>query len=313
MNLSIIITTRHDPLLRWTIDNIRRTVGGEPQIVVVFDGCQEESIEGVVSLRNENPLGVQRSRDIGIYAAGRDNVVVMDAHMNFREGSNWGRAIIDHLTAHPKDVCCGWCTHLEDGALTMPELQKDDSGRPMYHYAGCDIQAFCFEPGEQFIPLMGKWRRWSKEPGEIACIMGGLYAMRRDWYLSGLATPWELGTSWGGDEETISAVNWICGGRNMLVPVEAGHVFRAKSVYKVDIVRDHVGVWANRIRPIEMLPMSAGLYGRLLEHVRKTDIVRREDSRIERAINITAANAKRAHYEQHGRQLDDYLKRWGAL
>ncbi|VGO14758.1 hypothetical protein PDESU_03327 [Pontiella desulfatans] len=243
MDLSIVIPCKADePHLMQTLESIERTAPGS-EVIVVFDGCAppENLPANFTAVMPEMPLGTQSSRHTGIMAAGGDVVFTCDAHMDFQPG--WASQLRSYLHHEPDGLCCFKMVALEDGHDSWTQ------GRGVYK--GAAMNWMVREDSGFHGALVGKWA--DNKPGdEISCVMGACYGMRRQRYLD-LNQPWRLGTGWGCDEETISAVQWLCGGRIDLLDHYVGHYMGKPRHCSVDWVDQ---LWANRLRLLWMLPFK---------------------------------------------------------
>jgi hypothetical protein len=237
MAYSVIIAERNEPDLAATVANIKAN-----------------SNASVIVMSDKNGAGPQMMRHHGITKATADVVIVMDGHMRIRPGA------LDELAQwcmdNPKSVAVAQCYHHHNETWTG---QPYGAARFAWMDAGKDAheaQAF-----------VAKWRK-DTCVGQVPCVMGACYAFRRDWYMDGLRKPWAFGTGWGCDEEIISAATWLRGGTVDLLPVQVWHRARdPKEVpYKLT-PRQYLGVWANRTRLLDMLPMTESDRIELIRHI----------------------------------------------
>jgi hypothetical protein len=165
-------------------------------------------------------------------------------------------ALADFCMRHPKAIAVPQCFH---------SYKEDWTGNP-YGAARFSWKDYGKDENEPQA-LAGKWRT-SKDVGQIPCVMGACYAFRRDWYIDGVRSPWSFGTGWGCDEEILSAATWLRGGTVNLLPLQVWHQARepGKVPYRLTN-RQLYGVWANRLRVIDMLPMSLDDKKELIRHI----------------------------------------------
>lgn len=254
---TVVIAERNEPDLAGTVENLKETQSADLRISVVTDNSGR---------------GPQFCRNAGIVGAETDVVVVVDAHMRFKP------AALDELAgmvrANPDRVYCAKCHH-------NVEKSFDDSP-----YAGARW-SWKSEDRGQFWILSGKWRD-TAETGEIGCVMGACYAFSRELYTR-IGAPWRLGLGWGMDEETLSLLTWLVGGRCELADVEVAHQYRVQATLPYQLTPTQaLGVWANRLTFLDMLPMPPSDYNELSEWLGRNEIVRR-------ASAMAAANTKEAH------------------
>jgi hypothetical protein len=256
MSYTVVIAERNEPDLKATVADIH-----------------ENSAADVIVCSDRQGKGPQRMRHEGIMQASSDVVIVMDGHMRIQPGA------LDIVAESVKDgqaVSCARCHHHH-------ELTFEGSG-----YGGAKIVWAASEPGGNFWALPGKWRE-TAEPGPIGCVMGACYAVRRDWYIDGLGAPWQFGTGWGVDEEVISITNWLAGGENLLADAHVWHRARVQSEvpYELNPVQA-AGLWANRFRILDMLPMHQSDREELVQHMMQNRFGRDKWGLIRRTIEKTA-------------------------
>ena len=226
MKTEVLIATRRDPDLRATVDNIKQN-----------SGCH------VTVHEDERGAGPQAIRHKLIRDAVRaDVVIVMDGHMRIRKGTL--DAAAEYVGARGNKVACLRCFHSE---------REDWTGTP---YAGATLQwgGKGKDAGEPQA-FVAKWRK-SQDAGKIGAVMGACYVMRRDWYMDGLRAPWQWGQGWGCDEELLSAASYLRGGEVELLPWAVWHRAQVakKQAFKYSQVQK-LGVWANRLALLQVLPM----------------------------------------------------------
>ena len=238
MRYSVVIAERNEPDLKNTVGNIMQN--NDCHVIVQSD------VKG---------LGPQAMRDRGIgLAAGSDVVIVMDGHMRTKKGTL--DAMAEWVHANPKSVAVAQCHH---------SYTEDWTGKP---YSGASF-AWKDQGKDANEPqaFTAKWRK-DHATGQIPCVMGACYAFKREWYMDGLRRPWQYGTGWGCDEELISAATWLMGGRVDLLPVSVWHQARKPGQVPYKITNQQlIGVWANRTRILDMLPMSADERNELVKHI----------------------------------------------
>lgn len=227
MKYSIIIAERQEPDLKATVANIK--AGSSAKVVVMSD---------------HHGLGPQAMRDKGIgLASDSDVVIIVDGHMRFQPGMLDAMAV--YCARNPKSVVGTRCFHHHEITWTG----KAYGGA---RFAWMDEGKDAHEP-QSFV---GKWRQ-DQAVGEIPCVMGACYGFTRDWYMAGLHRPWQYGTGWGCDEELLSAATWLRGGKVELLPYAVWHRARKPGQVPYKLTdRQLMGVWANRMRLLDMLPMG---------------------------------------------------------
>ncbi len=246
--ISIIIPARNERLLEFTIGRIFSTIKIPFEIQVIDDCSETPTVSDRFPHayhRNDTALGASRSRDMGLAKANFAVALCIDAHMDFFD-DDWSRQIVDHLLAHPQDVCCFRCPRLD---LDQTDIHK----ATVVEYGGRIL-----EREETRLPIMDNGivqerpfrvmlpAKWStaayrgtaeraREPIEVGCILGGAYAVHREWYEDGLGAPWRRQRAWGNDEQHLALPNFLLGGRNVLLPASIAHVFRPDAPYTTNV------------------------------------------------------------------------------
>ena len=187
---SIVIPYREEPLLDWTIKN-------------VLD--QVPSAE-IIAIRDEPMVGIGFRRDQGIKRASFPVVFLLDAHMGFQEGFFHSMAAL--VEENRKTIACSVCRSL-----------NEDLSAGNIHGKGAFIHEIMDKK-----PLLSRWNQDELQPGGI---LGGAYALNRDWYIDGLNCPWQYHRFWGKSEQIIAITNWIMGGKNVVNhEVWSSHMFK---------------------------------------------------------------------------------------
>ena len=283
MKYGVVIATRMEPDLPNTLANLAETCQGDMVPIVIED------------IRGRGP---QACRDEGILKAaaqGCGAVIIIDGHMRFQPGGLDRMA--EHVNRHPKDVACAKCHH-------NAQLSFDDSP-----YCGARF-VWKTEDRDQFWALNGKWRT-KTTTGPIGCVMGACYAFDTDWYIDGLARPWQYGKGWGVDEEALSLVNWLCGGRNMLLDVEAAHLWRGQAgVPYPSTPQSMAMVWYNRLAFIHMLPLPEEWLEELTLHLKQNNAVRQHWPLIEAQLRSVDLREMQLHLEGQKRTMKQWRRSW---
>jgi glycosyltransferase involved in cell wall biosynthesis len=191
------------------------------EIVVVDDGSLVPvslELPGVLSVRNQTPIGVAQSRRCGAAIAGGDVLVWVDAHMSF--APDW----LDHMLAHADSgalLCAAWWNY----ELTRPLCYGAD-----FEWCGERDYAAGRSPGLGF-------RHRTKFPGggavEVPMVIGACYmALRRSYDKLGGFSPFFR--TWGKSEQDMSTRAWITGlSVQCVTGARVGHLSRSKFPYPV--------------------------------------------------------------------------------
>lgn len=212
----------------------------------------------IVVMSDKEGLGCQQMRHRGIHKANGDVITIMDAHMRVKPDT---LSIQYDSAKKGKVIACAKCYH---------GYEYSWKGNP---YCGADM-VYLDNDWEEYSVLASKWRK-DTSLGPMASIMGACYTFRKDYYIDGLNCPWQFGTGWGQDEEIISIVNWISGGENILTPAEIWHQARIpKQVPYKYSQKQLSGVFANRYRKIDMLPIPDEEITFLTNHLMRNKITK---------------------------------------
>ena len=228
MPVEIIIACRGElpENLRITTDSLKETLADGDKITIVLDGKQPEryNIPGCNIVQPwDEWRGPGACRDWAIMESKAKIVVLVDGHMTFPRG-----LLKDHIREHFSDAdnafdvtCC-----------KMQALRHDWTPSPTesIYGKGCHLETI------QSMECRKTWALnavWNREPdpdlprgGPVGALMGACYAMRRTWYKT-MGQPLSILQAWGGDEEILSAVTWLCGGNVYLLPCVCGHIWAA--------------------------------------------------------------------------------------
>ena len=226
MGVSFIITSRNeDPaVLDKTLVGLRATVSHvHHEIIVVDDGSRIPVSVSAADvdlrvLRNEEPIGVCRSRRLGASVAAGDAFVWLDAHMTFGEG--WLEQMLLHADARTVVTSPFWSYDLEQclcwGADFVWNAERDYSAQ---RYPGFGL----------------RHRTWAPDAivADVPMMIGACYMMRRDAHewLGGFSPHFRV---WGVDEQDISARAWMLGMRvRCATRARIGHLSRDAFPYPV--------------------------------------------------------------------------------
>ena len=214
-----------------TVQEVRRTVGYNVEIVVVNDGSIDDyDYEGLLKpykvnyFRNDKNLGSAPSRDICVKYCKTPYFLFLDAHMRFYD-YNWHLSLIRLLSENDRRFLCAQTICLEkkeDGSVIKIEGQKVTFGAYMPLLKGSNLPDI-------------KWNNIESMPNEsmepIPFMLGAAYAGSvRYWsYLRGM---YGL-KKYGCEEQFISIKTWLEGGTCVILKnFGVGHIYRKKSPYK---------------------------------------------------------------------------------
>ena len=197
---SVIIPAINEPLLGWTVDNVKR-VSPDAEIIVMEDKKHE---------------GVGQMRHRGIKKAKHDTVIIIDGHMDFAK--NCFKLLDSHVKKNPKSIACPECRGLD----------KDLKPKQMNRF-GADL--YEVQPGgttHKPNVFVSKWRKSeSKKTHSVPSVLGACYAFSKDWYMDGLGGVWKHHRGWGKSEQMLCLMNHYMGGDSVCVAsTYAAHLFR---------------------------------------------------------------------------------------
>jgi glycosyltransferase involved in cell wall biosynthesis len=279
MNYTVVIAERNEPDLDNTVENIKKT----------------QKHANVFVVNDKSGKGPGFCRHAGINHVEEDIVIIVDAHMRFPEGALDKMA--EYIAANPTHVACAKCHH-------NAEMTFDDSP-----YCGARI---CWKSQErnQYWSISGKWREVSST-GLIGCVMGACYGFNRQRYLEVMGAPWQVFKGWGMDEESLSIINWLCGGENVLLDIEVAHMHRVQSQLPYKLTSQQAcGVWANRLALLEMLPMSSKDRIEQTKWLQQNDIFVNSPGAITKLVDLKVCHEIRAKLEKQERTFDQWKERW---
>jgi glycosyltransferase involved in cell wall biosynthesis len=211
-----------------TVQNIRETATGEPQIILINDCSTDETdYAGMASrygcryIRHNERKGVAASRDEGVAICETPFFILLDAHMEFYE-RGWDRRLASVLKDQPRSLVC-----LRSRVLFEKRENRNEQVAPTF---GATLSM-----NETDI-LKCRWNYEDPNPAEnlvdIEVPLGGAYASTRTYWL-------EIGgllglINYGMDEEMIALKIRRSGGRCLLIKdMVAGHLYRTRFPYPV--------------------------------------------------------------------------------
>jgi hypothetical protein len=305
-DVSVIITTRNEELLSWTIDNIRRTSKGKNiEIIVGFDGWQAPQFVKQAEKADSyfftsyDCLGVGRSRDLAIMRAKGEYIIIMDAHMDFKPG--WIDLLLEPVKKDGKVLSCSRSVVMGGDCLNI-----NKEGLLIRYGARLPIA----QENTRRIPLDPVWHT-DRPAGEIQCILGACYGFTRQRYFD-ICRPWEFAVGWGSSEQVISVINWFFGGSCVLTDAVSGHLYRTQSdaMERRSTNITVPGMFYNRLRLFALLPMDTKIRAKLTECVwNRSDAIKCKD-RILAFMNMRPDRKLEDAIKASGRTFEDYVKAW---
>lgn len=207
--ISVVIVTRNEgPELRLTVENLRDTLPGRSEIVIVDDGSTDGSTAHYWRRIRADGLGVARARNLGAAHATGDLLVFADAHIRADRG--WWKPLAEVLEDPKVGAAAPAVTHL-------PAIAECGYG---LRFTGPDLDA-C-------------WLHTPPDGPAVAPIVPGCcLALRRKTFAA--IRGWDGGLRHrGGTDNEMSIRLWLLGYEAMVVPeVAVRHLFRNASPYPV--------------------------------------------------------------------------------
>ena len=298
--ITLLVTVRGDePLLSKTVKAARANAGEDIRVVIAFDGrkaaaSERDLADEIVELAE--PMGCMRARHEGLQRIEKGVAVIIDAHVAFSDG--WA-ADIAKTFRNPRNNKNVYC--FATGGLTT-DFERIADGADARMRTGArlvwrrDLDVAADVAAYHPRALSRVWAESS--PGcNVPCVLGGAYAMRRTWYKT-IGEPWEVGTTWGRSEETLSIPTWLAGGQCKVYGfgVRAWHCFQTPWAATQTLQE----MWVNSMRLLHILPMPKADRDGLIDHcvraglpgdqkalfaLLKADIARPEVKRVKKHLN----------------------------
>ncbi len=212
-DISVVIVSLNEPLLRSTVENLQATLPANSEIVVVDDGSTDGSTgflaaRGQPRLVRRKDLGVSKARNLGARLSRGKNLVFADAH----------------VTAEP-----GWWNPLgkllEDPSVgaaspTVTDMSSECAGAGL-RLTGPDLAVEWLYPN-------------GEGPSQAPLLAGCFWAMRREVF--DLAGGFDEGMiRWGCEDTELSIRLWLMGYQVLSAPqANVRHLFRPEIPYPVE-------------------------------------------------------------------------------
>lgn len=189
---------------------------GEDDLEATIESAKKSAPKNAVvyTVEDKNGEGPGRTRHKGITQSVGDIIIIIDAHMMFKDDA------LKIMAKHAEKVglCCAQTYHNEKCAF---------EGQP---YRGARL-VYKAKEGNHYSCLVGKWSD-AKKAGEVTCVMGGCYAFTREWYYK-VGQPLAMLDGWGGDEEILSIASWLSGTMPACTVAEIAHRYRPSPPWQV--------------------------------------------------------------------------------
>jgi len=302
MPISIIIPYRNEDRLAWTVDRIHETCKIRHEIICVDDGSDRPVDRPALAkhIGHDDPIGNCFSRHKGIMAARYKTVLLLDAHMNFWD-DDWAPRLDDWSRANPKDIGCSVSLHLRPDRMEME--------RAVGKYWAAHIRDMDIDSSRRRRVLPVIWNKCHDTNAEVGSILGGAYVMQRQWYIDGLLGIWLHLLGWGSSESTLSIANYLMGGRNVLLDVEIGHMYRAEHKQAVPYQTITANLIYNMLFLAHVVVWDDDELGQMIQHL---SLKRDEKGRCAvKLLDLSPWKTYRLHYQVHGKKTwHDYKQEW---
>jgi GT2 family glycosyltransferase len=207
--ISVIVVTRNEGTeLHRTVENLRDTLPGRSDVIIVDDGSTDGSAGRYRRRILAGGLGVARARNLGATHAKGDLLVFADAHI--RVGKRWWAPLAD-LTADRK---------VGAAAPAIAQFGKELEYGFGLRFTGPDLDA-----------------RWLQDrpsgPVSVPILPGCCLAIRRRAFRA--VKGWDGGLRHrGGTDNEMSVRLWLLGYEGVVTPeVSVRHLFRDVSPYPI--------------------------------------------------------------------------------
>lgn len=225
--------------LQLTLESLKESDADQSryQVIVVDDCSSSPAAQGparpffdprlnagfqATLVRNEQRLGVARSRHRGALTADASHLLFIDGHSRVTPG--WLTAIEQAIAEDKDAVWCGKCLGLGYGKTVVTDYNGE--------YCGATLCLYNEKTHEVF---EGKWlNHVPVHAEEIPCLMGASYLIPRAMFFEtgGLDSL----SMWGSDEPYLSLKYWLSGSKILFLPgLRVGHVFRNSAPYATEI------------------------------------------------------------------------------
>jgi glycosyltransferase involved in cell wall biosynthesis len=277
--ISVVVVTRNEGAeLHRTVENLRDTLPGRSEVIIVDDGSTDGSTARYRKRLVANEFGVARARNLGAAHATGDLLVFADAHI--RLPKRWWTPLAD-LTGERRVGAV---------APAIAQLGKDSGHGYGLRFTGPDLDA-----------------RWLQEPPggpvSVPILPGCCLAFRRRVF--DRIRGWDSGLRHrGGTDNEMSVRLWLLGYEGMVTPeVCVRHLFRDVSPYPVgwpQYLHNRLRLALTYFNPSRIAKVVRALhrhdaFGDALELVLGSDITRR----------------RRSLMARRKRSDDDYFQRFG--
>ncbi|KAH9513195.1 Polypeptide N-acetylgalactosaminyltransferase 5 [Bulinus truncatus] len=187
----------------------------------------QEPLENYVSqiaklrlLRMTKRSGLVRARLAGVNEATGPVILFLDSHVECAEG--WLEPLLQVIAEQPKVAVTPEIDVIDDKTFSI-EASVGNIGV-------LDFKSFSFD-WALIMPRLNQLRKSEADPVMSPTMAGGLFAIRKDFFLE--VGTYDVGLElWGGENIELSLKLWMCGGGILIHPCSrVAHLFRDSSPY----------------------------------------------------------------------------------
>ena len=213
-DISVVIVSLNEPLLRATVENLQSTLPAGNEIVVVDDGSTDDSTarlpaSGQARLVRGKNLGVSKARNLGARSSRGKNLVFADAHVTAEPG--WWKPLLE-LLANPA---------VGAASPTITDMSSSECAGSGLRLTGPDLAVEWLSPE-------------GDGPSQVPLLAGCFWAMRREVFeaVGGFD---EGMIRWGCEDSELSVRLWLMGYQVLSAPgANVRHLFRPEIPYPVE-------------------------------------------------------------------------------
>lgn len=237
-------------LLRTIVSVLNRTPDQLLKEIVLVDDASKDVMDGqlltsipkVKVIRLSKRQGLIKARLEGVAAAQGTVLAFLDSHCEVNRG--WLEPLLSRVEMHPNHI-------------VSPVIDIISKDTMEYIPTSVNVR------GGFGLNLVFRWDQISiektrvlkttMEPIETPAIAGGIFVVRKDWFISQGLYDSEM-EIWGGENIELSLRTWMCGGKMEIIPCShVGHIFRTSMPYSFGEGKSyHTTVGRNLLRTAEV-------------------------------------------------------------
>lgn len=231
--MSVVMAAHNEhQYLKRTLDAIYEQTPASilKEIIIVDDGSSPPLAEGLKAYpevrvhRNEQRIGLIKSKMVGGNLATSDMIMFLDAHI--KPEPNWAEPLLRHMNVNYKRIA----------VPVIPIL---------------DGKTWATNNNAVGIKMMFDWTlffNWFEDFNDLVpCMSGGLFGITRQWWHESGEYDYQM-KMWGSENVEQSIRVWLCGGEIYVArDSRVAHVFRPSFPYKIN----NTEVYINKVRTVE--------------------------------------------------------------